>query len=84
MDGFGQQALIHILVYIATLALSWWALHACKIEVIFKNPRSAQAKTFLILLTVGLAYLISQFLLDYLNAATMLRYLFYMFIQSFV
>ncbi|HHY20459.1 MAG TPA: DUF1146 domain-containing protein [Bacilli bacterium] len=76
MDGFGQQALLHIFVYICMLTLIWWALQAVKFDLFLKNPRGPRAITLMILLTIAIAHLVSSFLLDYLNWSTMLRYLF--------
>lgn len=76
MDGFGQQALVHIFVYISMLTLTWWALQAFKFDLFVKNPHGPRAKTLMILLTISIAHLTSSFLLDYLNWSTMLRYLF--------
>lgn len=76
MDGFGQQALLHIIVNISMLTLTWWALQAVKFDLFVKNPRGPRAIALMMILTVSIAHLVSSFLLDYLNWSTMLRYLF--------
>ena len=74
-EGMGQQALIHIIINIFFLALTWWALQSFRLEVFLKNPHGAKAKMFMILLTIAIAHLVSQFFLDYLNSSLMLQYL---------
>lgn len=76
IESFGQQAIIHILVHIAFIAVTWWALQAFKFELFVKNVNSARAKTLMILLTIAISNLVSTFFLDYLNWSTMLKHLF--------
>lgn len=76
IESFGQQAILHIIVHILFIAITWWALQAFKFDLFVKNPQSAQAKTLMILLTIAISYLVSSFFLNYLNWSTMLKYLF--------
>lgn len=76
LESFGQQAIVHIIVHITFIAITWWALQALKFELFVKNAQSAQAKTLMILLTIAIANLVSTFFLDYLNWSKMLKYLF--------
>ncbi|WP_100405705.1 DUF1146 family protein [Bacillus solitudinis] len=75
LEGFGQQAVIHILVNVMFLVITWWALQSFKLDLFVRDPRGPKAKVLLILLTIAIAHLVSSFFLDYLNSSLMLRYL---------
>lgn len=75
LEGMGQQAAIHIIVTIIMLAVTWWALQSFRIEVFVKDPEGPKAKLLMILLTIAISQLVSQFLLDYLNSSLMLKFL---------
>jgi uncharacterized integral membrane protein (TIGR02327 family) len=76
VESFGQQALVHIMIHLIFLVVTWWALQAFKFDLFVKNINSAQSKTLMILLTIAISYLVSSFFLDYLNMSTMLKFLF--------
>ncbi|MGO4889172.1 DUF1146 family protein [Anaerobacillus sp. MEB173] len=76
VETFGQQALIHILVNLMFLAITWWALQTFKFDLFLKEPKGPKAMALTILVTIAIAHLVSSFFLDYLNWSTMLRYLF--------
>lgn len=75
LEGFGQQAVIHIVVNIFFLAATWWALQSFRFDLFVKDPEGPKAKALVILITIAIAHLVSQFFLDYLNSSLMLRYL---------
>ncbi len=60
-EGFGQQALIHILVNIFFLAITWWALQTFRFDLFVKEPKGPQAKLLMVLLTIAIAHLVSGF-----------------------
>lgn len=59
--------LISIILCIAFIGLSWWALQAFHFEKVLKRPNSAQAKLLQIFLSIVMGYELSRFFLDYLN-----------------
>ncbi|WP_017726018.1 DUF1146 family protein [Halalkalibacterium ligniniphilum] len=75
MEGFGQQALIHIFVNVVFLAITWWALQSFRFDLFVKNPKGPQAKLLMILLTIAIGHLVSSFFMDYFNSSMMLRHL---------
>ncbi|KYG29216.1 DUF1146 family protein [Alkalihalobacillus trypoxylicola] len=75
LEEFGQQAIIHIIVNVLFLALTWWALQAVRFDVFLRDPKGPRAITLMVLLTFAIAHLVSNFFLDYLNSSQMLRYL---------
>ncbi|WP_227937048.1 DUF1146 family protein [Alkalihalobacillus deserti] len=74
-DGFGQQAVIHIVASVFFLAVTWWALQSFRFDLFVKEPNSPKAKLLMIIVTIAIAQLLSSFFLDYLNSSQMLRYL---------
>jgi uncharacterized integral membrane protein (TIGR02327 family) len=76
IESFGQQALLHIIVNLMFLVITWWALQAIFIEKFIKKGNVIQAKVILVLLTIAIASLVSDFFLNYLNWSLQLRHLF--------
>lgn len=74
-ESIGQQAVLHIVVNIFFIGFTWWALQSFRVDVFLKNPTGPRAKMLLILVTIAIAHLVSQFFLDYLNSSLMLKYL---------
>ncbi|MFD2215090.1 DUF1146 family protein [Metabacillus endolithicus] len=66
MPDYGQLALISMVVHLAFIAVTWWALQALNIEKWIKAGKVIQAKVLLILLTISIGSLVSNFFLDYL------------------
>ena len=75
-DGFGQQAIVHIVASVFFLAVTWWALQSFRFDLFVKEPNSPKAKVLMIIVTIAIAQLLSSFFLDYLHSSQMLRYLF--------
>lgn len=76
MDDVGQQALLRLLVHLLFLIISWWAIQAIRFDPLIKKGKVIQARILMILLTIGLSTLVSNFFLTYLDYSTQLRYLF--------
>ncbi|MGC4379094.1 DUF1146 family protein [Fictibacillus sp. Mic-4] len=76
MDDVGQQALLRLLVHLLFLVVSWWAIQAIRFDPLIKKGKVIQARILMILLTIGLSALVSNFFLTYLDYSTQLRYLF--------
>lgn len=74
-DGFGQDALIQIVVNLMFLGLSWWALQSFRFDLFVREPKGLQAIMLRLLTALALAYLVSRFFLDYLQASRLLQYL---------
>ncbi|KKI89708.1 membrane protein [Bacillus sp. SA1-12] len=65
MPDYGQMALISMLVNLAFMAITWWALQALNIEKWIKPGKVTQARALLILLTIAIGSMVSNFFLDY-------------------
>ncbi|MBM7605339.1 putative integral membrane protein (TIGR02327 family) [Metabacillus crassostreae] len=66
MPDFGQIALLSMIVNIVFFMITWWALQAINIEKWLKSGKVMQARVLLILLTIAIGSLVSNFFLDYL------------------
>ncbi|ADU32284.1 DUF1146 family protein [Evansella cellulosilytica] len=76
LEEIGQQALLNITVSLMVLIVVWKSLSSFKLDIFFTDPDSPKAKTLVILVAIALTYLVSSFLLNYLNWAMNLRFLF--------
>lgn len=74
--GFGQQALLSILVHLVFIALSWWALQSLNIERFFKRYHVFQARVLYILISIVIGSTVGNFFLDYLFWSQQLPHMF--------
>jgi uncharacterized integral membrane protein (TIGR02327 family) len=66
ISGFGQQALVSIVIHLMFIALAWWGLHALNFEKLLRKNHVVQARVLYILLAIVLGSTVSNFFLDYL------------------
>ncbi|MGA4721798.1 DUF1146 family protein [Fictibacillus nanhaiensis] len=76
MIPIGQQALLHIIVHLLFLVISWWALQAVHFDKWIKKGKVMQARVLYILLVISLASIASDFFLKYLQYSKNLGQLF--------
>lgn len=67
MSQVGLQALISLFVHIVVFILTWWALQSLKFDLLFRHPKSLQARMLYILLALAVSYPVARFFLDYVN-----------------
>ncbi|AZK45874.1 DUF1146 family protein [Paenibacillus lentus] len=72
----GMNGLTAILVSLACIVLSWWALQNLKLDLFIKHPKGPQGKLLQLLLAIVLGRFVSAFILEYLGYTQMLRYMF--------
>jgi uncharacterized integral membrane protein (TIGR02327 family) len=65
MPDYSQIALISMVVNLAFMIVSWWALQALNIEKLIKPGKVIQVRLLLILLTIAIGSMVSSFFLDY-------------------
>jgi len=66
MPDYGLLALISMIVHLAFIIVTWWALQALNIDKWIKAGKVMQARVLLILLTIAIGSIVSNFFLDYL------------------
>lgn len=76
MPEYGHMALISMIVNLAFIIVTWWALQALNIEKWIKTGKIIQARTLIILLTIAIGSMVSNFFLDYLLWSQQLPMLF--------
>lgn len=76
MFSAGQLALISIFSHIMFIYLTWKVITAIRIETIFKKGRTAEARVFLLFITIVIGTGVSRFFLDILQWSGDLIYLF--------
>ncbi|WP_280770533.1 DUF1146 family protein [Salipaludibacillus daqingensis] len=76
IESMGQQSLFNILISLMVLVVVWWSIQSIKIDLFVKDPDGVKAKSLMIILTISLTYMVTSFLLNYLNWSTSIRYLF--------
>ncbi|WP_055106098.1 DUF1146 family protein [Paenibacillus ihumii] len=72
----GMNGLTAILVSLACIVLSWWALQNLKLDLIIRHPKGPQGKLLQLLLAIVLGRFVAAFVLEYLEYTQMLRYMF--------
>ncbi|MFC4736522.1 DUF1146 family protein [Bacillus daqingensis] len=75
-ESLGQQSLFSILISLMVLVIVWWCIQSFRFDVFVKDPDGIKVKTLMILTTLALTHLVTGFILNYLNWATSLRYMF--------
>lgn len=70
------HGLISILVSLACIALSWWALQNLKLDLFIRQPKGPQGKLLQLLLAIILGHFVAGFIMDYWGYTQMLRYSF--------
>ncbi|GIO24717.1 DUF1146 family protein [Oceanobacillus sp. J11TS1] len=76
MFSMEQMALISIFSHIMFIYLTWKVVTAIRIESIFKKGRAAEARVFLLFITIVIGTGVSRFFLDILQWSGDLTYLF--------
>ncbi|MDU4695035.1 MULTISPECIES: DUF1146 family protein [Paenibacillus] len=72
----GVGGLTAILVSLACIALSWYALQNLKLDLFIRHPKGPQGKLLQLLLAVVLGRFVAAFVMDYWGYTQMLKYMF--------
>lgn len=72
----GIAGIFNIVVTILCIWAAWWALQGFRFDVFLKQPRSPQARLFMVLLAVTIGYTVARFIIDYLSWALLLKWMF--------
>ncbi|ANY74035.1 DUF1146 family protein [Paenibacillus ihbetae] len=71
----GVNGLLSIVVSLACIALSWWALQHLKLDLVVRHPKGPQGKLLHLLLAIVLGRFVAEFLIDYITWSQMIRYM---------
>lgn len=72
----GVNGLTAIVVSLACIALSWWALQNLKLDLVIRYPKGPQGKLLHLLLAIVLGHFVASFVMEYWGYTQMLRYMF--------
>ncbi|UJF33264.1 DUF1146 family protein [Paenibacillus hexagrammi] len=61
------STVLHIMIYLICIGVSWWALQEFRFDVLLKRPKSAPAIMLQILLSIALGQLVASFFIQYLG-----------------
>lgn len=76
IGSFGVSALLNIVISIACIGISWWALQAFRFDLFVKKADSPQAKVLQIILSIFIGHGLARFFLEYLGSSLLLQDLF--------
>lgn len=75
-DTFSQQSAVSIVVHLLFFAITWWTLMGVRIDLLIKSGKTGHAKVLMILLTIAIGSIVSNFFLNYLLWSQQIRFLF--------
>ncbi len=64
MQDIGIYALIHIIVHVICVCISFWALQSLRTDQWFKGNHTKQIQVLLIFMSFALGSLVSNFIMD--------------------
>lgn len=65
MVAFGQQALLSMIISLAFIAVTFWALQGLLIDKAIRANRIMQARVLMILLSIAIGSTVADFFLSY-------------------
>jgi uncharacterized integral membrane protein (TIGR02327 family) len=72
----GVQGLMNMLITLACIGVSWWALQAIRFDLFVKDVKNLQSRVLQVILAIVTGYLLGQFLISYSNWSSLLKRLF--------
>lgn len=72
----GVMGLIYLIVVLACIVLSWWALQVFRFDVLCRDPKGIQTKLLQILLSIAIGYQVAKFIMDYVQWSLQLKWIF--------
>lgn len=72
----GSQAIAYMIVILASILLTWWALQAFRFDIFLREPRSFKARVLQLIIAVVIGYNLARFLMDYTHFASLMRWMF--------
>ncbi|WP_134702572.1 DUF1146 family protein [Ammoniphilus sp. YIM 78166] len=72
----GTTGLINIVLSLAFITLSWWAIQSFRFDLFVKDYKSPQVKVLQMFVAISLGHGVARFFMDYLGWSMMLKQLF--------
>ena len=70
------SSVIGITLSILSIGITWWALQILRFDIFTHSPKSPQAKTLQIILSIVIGYQLAKFFIEYLGWSMNLKVLF--------
>jgi uncharacterized integral membrane protein (TIGR02327 family) len=68
--------IFNIIITVICIWIAWWALQGFRLDIFMRRPGGPQAKVLLIMISIIMGYLVSSFIIDYLQWSLLLKQLF--------
>ncbi|PTH32890.1 DUF1146 domain-containing protein [Staphylococcus arlettae] len=75
MEYLGQFSIVHLILHVICICISYWALNAVRLEQFFKKGFPVQVQICMIFIAIFLGTAVSNFIIDLLQFSTQLKYL---------
>lgn len=71
----GYYALLHIILHVVCVCISFWALKSIRTDQWFKSGYTAQIQTLIIMMSFALGSLVSNFIMDIIHFSQQLTWM---------
>lgn len=75
MEYLGQFAIIHLILHVVCICISYWALNVLRLEQFFKKGDPLKVQVCMIFFAILLGTAVSNFIVDLLQFSTQVKYL---------
>jgi uncharacterized integral membrane protein (TIGR02327 family) len=75
-QSMALDSMLNICIVIVCIGVSWWGIQQIRLDLFLKRPKSSQAITLQILLSIALGSEVARFIIEYYNWSTMIKGLF--------
>lgn len=71
----GIQGIAYLIIILAAILLTWWAMQAFRFDIFLREPRSFRARMLQLIIAVVIGYNLAKFLMDYMHFASLMRWI---------
>ncbi|MBF7021568.1 DUF1146 family protein [Staphylococcus kloosii] len=75
MEYLGQFAIIHLILHVVCICISYWALNVLRLDQFLKKGDPLKVQICMIFLAILLGTAVSNFIVDLLQFSTQVKYL---------
>ncbi|MEX2459769.1 MAG: DUF1146 domain-containing protein [Paenibacillaceae bacterium] len=75
-QSIALDSLLNICIVVICIGVAWWGLQQIRFDLFLKRPKSPQALTLQILLSIALGSGVARFIIEYYNWSTLIKGLF--------
>ncbi|MEX1028563.1 MAG: DUF1146 family protein [Paenibacillaceae bacterium] len=71
--GDTGTGIFNIILTVICIWVAWWTLQGFRFDIFMRRPGGPQAKVLQIMLSIMIGYLVSSFIIDYLEWSLLLK-----------